>query len=186
MKKTFEINPIVIKETKKAKWTYQNRDSMNEASKFEVQSCKPKTMVVQALIFDTESWIPWTLCSLSSTFGIKSWILGALCFLFSTFDIESWRPKELGFWSPTFGIKSWKRRASCYWSSTFNAKSWGPRALKVGDQEPNALGPQLSTSKVNPKISLQLGLNFWHQKLKTNARLDSIFRHGKLVMSTLE
>jgi hypothetical protein len=92
----------------------------------------------------------------------------------------------LGFWSWTFGVESWRRRARCSWSSTFNTKSSRPRALKVGDQEPIALGPQLSTLKMNPKISLQLGLNFWHQKLRTNARLDSIFRHRKLVTSTLE
>jgi hypothetical protein len=66
----------------------------------------------------------------------------------------------LGFWTSTFGIESWKRRARCSWYSTFNAKSWGPTTLKVGDQEPNAFSPQLSMSKVNPKISLQLGLNF--------------------------
>jgi hypothetical protein len=55
MKKTFGINPIFIKETKKAKWTYQNRDSINEASKFKVESCRPRTMVFQALIFGIES-----------------------------------------------------------------------------------------------------------------------------------
>jgi hypothetical protein len=44
---------------------------MNETSKFKVKSCKPRTMVFQALIFDTESWIPWALCSLSSTFELR-------------------------------------------------------------------------------------------------------------------
>jgi len=32
-----------------------NRDSINEASKFKVESCRPRTMVFQALTFDIES-----------------------------------------------------------------------------------------------------------------------------------
>ncbi len=160
--KSIQLSP---KKGKECIWTHESRDSMNETSKFKVESCRPKTMVFQALTFDTESWkptalgfwdstfnieswIPWALCSSSSTFGIKSWILRTLWSLFSTFDTKSWKPKELGFRFSTFGVKSWKPITKCSWSSTFDTKSLGLKALKVGNQELSVLGPQLLTPKV--------------------------------------
>jgi hypothetical protein len=72
MKSNFEINPIVIKETKKSIWTYHWTYSMNETSKFKVKSCRPRTMVFQALTFDIESWGLKGLGFEDSTIGTES------------------------------------------------------------------------------------------------------------------
>ncbi len=165
---------------------------MNETSKFKVESCRPKTMVFQALTFDTESWkpkalgfwdstfgieswIPWALCFSSSTFGIKSWILGALCSLFSTFDTKSWKPKESSFRFSTFGIKSWKPRTKCSWSSTFDTKSCRPRALKVGNQEPNAFSLQLPALKIKSQDLFTIGFKLLASKVKNQCKIGFHF-----------
>jgi len=177
MKNTFGINPIVIKETKKAIWTYQNRDLMNEVIKVQGRKLQTKNHGSSSFNFWHQKLKTQGTRLLRFNFWHRKLNPRSSMLLVYNFWNKKLKTQRTGLSVSTFGDESWRPRSKCYWSSTFNAKSWRPRTLKVGYQVSNAFGPQLLASKVESQDSLQLALNFWHQKLRTNARLDSIFRH---------